>query len=95
MAIAKFHSNRGEKSALILVKANQFTFGTDPVYIPREALPEGIAEGEEFEIPNGYKLVDFPDFKTGEPRTTEDGQHLKMLAYWVGRPFGAFYVYIE
>ena len=81
MAIAKFHSNRGEKSALILVRANKFTFGTAPVYIPRAALPEGIAEGEEFDIPDGYELVDFPDFETGEPRKTEDGQNLKMLAY--------------
>ena len=81
MAQAKFHSLRGEKSALILVRPNQFVFSTDPVYIPKDALPEGIVEGESFEIPDGFKLVDFIDYESGEVRTTKDGQPLKILAY--------------
>ena len=35
MAIAKFHSARGEKSALILLKHNELVFGWTPVYVPR------------------------------------------------------------
>jgi len=81
MSQAKFHSLRGEKSALILVRANAFVFNTVPVYIPREALPEGIEEGEIFEIPDGYKLVDMVDIESGEIRTTKKGEPLKMLAY--------------
>ena len=41
MAKAKFHSVRGEKSALILVRPNAFVFSATPVYVPRTAIPEG------------------------------------------------------
>tara|TARA_R110000868_G_scaffold209314_2_gene459006 strand:- start:787 stop:1032 length:246 start_codon:yes stop_codon:yes gene_type:complete len=81
MAIAKFHSLRGEKSALILVKANALVFGHSPVYIPRTGLPAGIKEGAEFDIPDGYTLVDIVDFETGEVRVTTDGTPLKQLSY--------------
>jgi hypothetical protein len=81
MAKATFHSLRGEKSALILVKPNAFVFQSTPVYIPRTALPEGIAEGDVFDIPDGYKLVDLTDIDTGEVRTAKDGSPLKVLAY--------------
>lgn len=81
MALAVFHSLRGEKSALIMVKANQFVFSASPVYIPRVALPKDIKEGESFNIPDGFTLVDIVDYETGEPRLTKDGQNLKMLAY--------------
>ena len=81
MAIAKFHSLRGEKSALIMVKANQFVFSASPVYIPREALPANIKEGENFNIPDGFQLVDIVDIETGEVRVTKDGTPLKQLAY--------------
>ena len=80
MAIAKFHSLRGEKSALVLVKANAFVFSYSPVYIPKAALPEGIKEGEEFDIPDGYKLVDMID-TDGNIRSTKEGEPLKVLAY--------------
>lgn len=81
MAIAKFHSFRGEKSALIMVRANKFVFSSSPCYVPKEALPTGIVEGAEFEIPDGFTLVDYVDFETGEVRTTKEGTPLKVLAY--------------
>ena len=81
MAKAMFHSLRGEKSALIMIKANQFIFGASPAYIPKAALPEGIKENEFFDIPDGYKLVPFVDFESGQIRTTKDGQQLHCLAY--------------
>lgn len=81
MAIAKFHSLRGEKSALIMVKPNQFVFSATPCYIPKSALPTGIAEGGEFQIPDGYTIVDMVDTESGEVRTTKDGEALKVLAY--------------
>ena len=80
MAKAKFHSNRGEKSALILVKENAFVFSATPVYVPRSAV-EGLKEGEEFDLPDGYKIVDMVDTETGEIRTASDGSPLKILAY--------------
>lgn len=81
MAIAKFHSLRGEKSALIMVKPNAFVFSATPCYIPRAALPTNIAEGAEFQIPDGYTIVDMVDTESGEVRTTKDGEALKVLAY--------------
>lgn len=81
MAIAKFHSLRGEKSALIMVKPNAFVFSASPVYVPRVAIPEGITEGAEFEIPDGFKLIDMVDPETGEVRTATDGTPLKVLSY--------------
>ena len=81
MAKATFHSLRGEKSALILVKPNAFVFSATPVYIPRTALPADIKEGDIFDIPDGYKLVDLTDVETGEVRTAKDGSPLKVLAY--------------
>ena len=80
MATAKFHSLRGEKSALILVKANAFVFSASPVYIPREALPANCKEGDSFDIPDGFKLVDMVD-EEGNVRTTKEGEALKVLAY--------------
>lgn len=81
MAIAKFHSFRGEKSALILVKANAFVFSSTPCYVPKSAIAEGINEGDEFEIPDGYTLVDMVDVETGEVRTSKEGVALKVLQY--------------
>ena len=81
MATAKFHSLRGEKSALILVKRNALMFSSVPVYVPRTGLPKGIKEGEEFPIEDGYVLIDIVDHETGEVRTTNDGTPLKQLSY--------------
>ena len=82
MAIARFHSKRGTKSALIGVKANAFVFGWTHVYVPLNAVPnhETITEGTEFNIPDGYKLVDMinPD---GNIATTKEGEPLKVLSY--------------
>ena len=81
MAVAKFHSLRGDKSALILVKANPLVFNQTPVYVPREALPANIKEGDNFDIPDGYRIEAFVDPETGEVRTAKDGSELKILAY--------------
>jgi hypothetical protein len=80
MAIAKFHSFRGEKSALILVKKNAFVFGWSCAYVPRVALPSDIVEGTEFAIPDGYTLVDMIG-EDGTVRVTKDGECLKVLSY--------------
>ena len=80
MALAKFHSNRGEKSALILVRANKFSFESKPAYVPRAAV-EGMVEGEEFEIPGGFQLVEWVDYETGEVRKTESGEPLHILVW--------------
>ena len=79
MASAIFHSLRGEKSALLLVKANAFVFSSSPVYVPRAAVA-GLSQGDTIEIPDGYTLIDMVD-KDGAPRTTEDGITLKILHY--------------
>lgn len=81
MAIAKFHSFRGAKSALIMVKANVLVFNATAVYVPKEAIPAGLAEGSNFEIPDGYRIEQFVDPTTGEPRVTKDGEPLHVLAY--------------
>ena len=81
MAQATFHSFRGEKSALILVKANAFVFSASPCYVPKAAIPEGIEEGATFDIPDGYTLVDMVDPESGEIRVAKDGSPLKVLAY--------------
>lgn len=79
MAKAVFHSNRGEKSALILLKANEFVFSSTPVYVPRTAVA-GLSEGDIIDIPDGYKLADIIG-EDGEIRTTKDGVPLKQLVY--------------
>ena len=79
MALATFHSNRGEKSSLILIKANALVFNATPVYVPRAAT-EGLKEGESFEIPDGFRIVDMVD-ENGESRKTESGEPLKVLTY--------------
>jgi hypothetical protein len=80
MALATYHSDRGEKSALIMLKANKFQFSPTPVYIPRKAV-EGLELGAEFNIPDGYKVVDIIDSETGEIRTAKNGSPLKTLVW--------------
>ena len=80
MALAKLHSFRGEKSALILVKENPFVFSATPVYVPKSAVVDKQPD-DEFEIPDGFKLVDMVDTETGEVRVAKDGSPLKILAY--------------
>ena len=84
MATAIFHSNRGTKSALLLVRANAFVFQATPCYVPREAVAN-LSEGDTLEIPDGYSFVEMLN-EDGTPRTTEpdkDGNitTLKMLHY--------------
>ena len=79
MAHATFHSLRGDKSALILIKANAFVFSATPVYVPKTAVSH-LKEGDTFEIPDGFKVTDMVD-SDGEVRTTKDGEPLKVLVY--------------
>ncbi len=79
MALATFHSKRGEKSALILVKANKFVFQARPCYVPLKAV-EGKAEGEEFQIPDGFTFVPMTN-DDGTSRTADSGEPLCMLQY--------------
>lgn len=88
MAKASFHSLRGEKSALILVQKSPLEFSKEPAYVPRAGLShfiegdvEDIKKGTEFDIPDGYTLVDIVDTETGDVRTTKDGIPLKQLKY--------------
>lgn len=92
MAKAKYHSLRGKNSALILIKENAFVFTATAVYVPKDSIPAkalAITNTEDkdnpdriFDIPDGFKVVDFIDFESGEVRTTEDGKNvLKVLAY--------------
>lgn len=94
MAVAKFHSDRGTKSALILVKANQYVMNFSPVYVPRDSITESQrtatvvqVEGKDvdvfpvFQIPDGFKLAPMIDVETGEVRTTNSGEPLHTLAY--------------
>ena len=75
---ATFHSLRGEKSALIMIR-KQFSFSAQPVYVPRVDLPSDIEEGQSFDIPDNLNIVDLVDFETGEVRTTKNGEPLKTL----------------
>ena len=79
MAQAIFHSLRGEKSALLLVKANPFVFSSSPVYVPKDAVA-GLSQGDTIEIPDGYTLVPMLN-QDGTERTTNDGTPLKVLSY--------------
>jgi len=88
MATATFHSLRGEKSALILVKNNPLEFSSSPAYVPRSGVQfysgkpaKDMEQGEQFTIDDGFKLVDMVDPESGEVRTTKEGEPLKMLAY--------------
>ena len=92
MAIAKFHSVRGQKSALVAVAPNKFQFGHTFVYISRagvaDALKLKVEDLEEktwddeltFEIPEGYKVVTIVD-ENGDPRVAKDGSELKTLVW--------------
>jgi hypothetical protein len=90
MALASFHSIRGEKktSALLLVKKNALSFSSDPVYVPLAGAAHFAGKaltdkdkGFSFEIPDGYTLEDIVDSVTGEIRTAKDGSPLKQLVY--------------
>lgn len=79
MALAKYHSERGEKSALLLVKANKFQFVPSCAYVPREAVADHEV-GDEFYIPDGYSLAPMVG-EDGEVRTTKDGEPLHTLIW--------------
>ncbi len=90
MALATFHSLRGEKkqSALILVKKNPLQYSSDPAYVPLAGVEHFAGKkitdadkGLSFEIPDGYILEDIVDNETGEIRKANDGSHLKQLVY--------------
>lgn len=80
MAIARFKRNtESGKSSLILVKANKFVMSWTPVYVPADACA-GMAEDQEFNIPDGYTLVPLVS-EDGEPRTAKDGSILHSLVW--------------
>lgn len=66
---AIYHSDRGEKSALLLVRV-PFVFGQTPVYVPRVDVA-GMEFGDEIELPSNLVIVDMVDHETGEVRTVE------------------------
>lgn len=83
MAIAIFHSVRGEKktSALIGVKANKLVRSWTYCYCALAGVPEASQVKDEiFPIPDGYFLQEMYD-KEGEPITSEDGTVLRELMY--------------
>jgi len=80
MATAVFHSLRGEKSALLLIKENPFVFSATPVYVPKAAV-SAFKPGDTIDVPNGYTIVDMIDTESGEVRTAADGSPLKVLQY--------------
>lgn len=80
MAKLIYHSDRGQKSALCLVKANAFQMSASPVYVPREAVA-GMKKGDSIDIPDGYKLKPIVDGETGEVRTAKNGAQLNTLTW--------------
>ena len=87
MAQAIFNSLRGEKSALLMVKANPLCMSQTAVYVPRDAANQfakkdltDADKGLKFDIPDGYRIEDFVDPMTGEVRVTKDGQSLTALS---------------
>jgi len=90
MAVAQFHSVRGQegKSALLLVKSNPLEYSMSPCYVPVAGVAHfagkpatELNQGDTFEIPDGFQLVDIVDIETGEVRTAKDGSPLKQLKY--------------
>ena len=94
MAKAKFHSLRGEKSALIGISPNEFQFGNTFVYVSRAGVLKAIGKKDSdfekdtnywedehvFDIPDGYKIVPIVD-EDGVIRTAKDGSELKTLVW--------------
>ena len=92
MAKARFHSVRGQKSALVAISPNAFQIGHSFVYLSRKGVAEALKLSLEdleskgwddeltFEIPDGYKLVPIVD-ENGEIRTSNDGSELKTLVW--------------
>ena len=92
MAKARFHSLRGEKSALIAVKPNSFQLSNTFVYLDRSGVASACKKTQEelvdlnwdseliFDIPNDYRIVDLVG-SDGEPRTTKEGEVLRTLVW--------------
>lgn len=72
-----FHSLRGEKSALILIKKGKACFTGTPVYVPRTFV-EGMKEGESGKLDTDYVLVPMVN-ADAEPLKTSTGEQLYML----------------
>jgi len=81
MAIATFYRiTESGKSALILLRKNAFSFEQVPVYVPAKPC-EGMEQGDEFEIPEGYTIVPMLN-EDGTNRTTKDGSANLMMLVW-------------
>ncbi len=81
MATAIFHSNRGDKSALILVKNHALELTATPCYVSRQGIPSGVEEGDSFDIPDGFSLIPMLGEDNETPRTTKNGEVLLQLTY--------------
>ena len=68
MALATLHSKK-KKTALILVRANEYELSRRPAYIPLAPVAD-MEDGEEFEIPDGFTFVVMRD-KDGNAYTTD------------------------
>ena len=73
MALITFHSERSDKSSLVMYKGSEFEFSGTPVYIPKMSWPNA-KQGDVKEIP-AMNLVPLTD-KDGEERTAKNGSVL-------------------
>lgn len=94
MAKAQLHSLRGQKSALIAVKPNEFALGNTFAYVNRIGVLNALKKSEDdfkvgesvwednlvFDIPDGYKFAPIVD-ENGEVRKAENGEELKQLVW--------------
>ena len=65
---AVFHSFKGEKSALLIVKDKFDISGGIPVYVPKSAV-EGLEPGDTLTIPSEYKITDWQEVVLKDGRT--------------------------
>jgi hypothetical protein len=79
MALATLHSKK-KKTALILVRANEYEMSKRPAYIPLAPVAD-MEEGEEFEIKDGFTFIPMLD-KDGNPYTTKDGKNVLHSLKW-------------
>ena len=74
-AVAEFHSLKGEKSALVLVKRHAFEYDATPAYVPR------TSAAFMFDVPidqlgDEHKglMVNIPDNYAFKPMVSKDGE---------------------
>lgn len=93
-AIAKFHSERGTKTALIMVKANPLVISMSPCYVTREGVEyyagkptSDLEKGDTFEIPDGFKLSTMPELdEEGNTIVDPETGEVKLVTTKTGEP---------